>query len=254
MKRLLAAGSGAIYQICTVFRDSDFGHQHRPEFTMLEWYRPGWNYQQLIDEVEALLQSLNNGELPGQTQRISYRELFRSHLALDPFTANIDECINCCNAKGIAPPENMSHSLDAWLDLLLSLFIVPVLKQDCLTFVYDYPATQAALAKVVEKHNRLVAERFELYWGPLELANGFQELTDAQEQANRFQQDNLRRRQNGSPQMPVDKLFIAALDAGLQATAGVTLGLDRVLMALTGTQTISQVMTFDDDHRRNFST
>jgi lysyl-tRNA synthetase class 2 len=246
MKRLLAAGSGAIYQICTVFRDSDFGRQHRPEFTMLEWYRPGWSYVQLMDEVEALLQTLNGGALPGKTRRISYRQLFQSYLALDPFTADTDMCMNCCRARGVTPPGNMSESLDEWLDLLLSLLIVPQLEQDCLTFVYDYPPSQAALATVVEKDGLQVAERFELYWGLLELANGFQELTDAQEQARRFRQDNQCRRHKGLVQMPVDELFISALESGLQATAGVALGLDRLLMAVTGTRTISEVIAFDD--------
>jgi lysyl-tRNA synthetase class 2 len=246
MKRLLAAGSGAIYQICTVFRDSDFGSQHRPEFTMLEWYRPGWRYTQLMDEVEALLFSLNRGPLPGKTRRLSYRNLFQNYLAIDPFTADIRSCMECCRTRGITPPANMSESLDEWLDLLLSLLIVPALESDRLTFIYEYPPSQAALAKVVKKDGMMVAERFELYWGPLELANGFQELTDAQEQARRFRQDNLHRSQRGLEQMPVDTEFLSALEAGMEETAGVALGLDRLLMAMTGAGSIDKVIAFDD--------
>jgi lysyl-tRNA synthetase class 2 len=140
----------------------------------------------------------------------------------------------------------MGDRLDPWLDLLLSLLIMPRLEQDRLTFVYDYPSTQAALAQVVEKEGIQVAERFELYWGELELANGFQELTDPEEQARRFKNENRLRVSQGLPEMPVDKQFLSALASGLPESAGVALGLDRLLMALTGAETIAEVTTFDD--------
>ncbi|MBN1378226.1 MAG: EF-P lysine aminoacylase GenX [Gammaproteobacteria bacterium] len=246
MKRLLVAGSGAIYQICTVFRDSDYGQQHRPEFAMLEWYRPGWSYLELMDEVEALLHSLRDASTLGQTQRFSYRQLFQKFLALDPFSADVEACRRCCHEQDLAVPENMGEGLNTWLDLLLSVLIMPRLDPGCLTFVYDYPADQAALAQVVEKEGLQVAERFELYWGPLELANGFQELTDVQEQRGRFAAENERRRNAGLKEMPVDEMFLSALASGMPLSAGVALGLDRLLMALTGSETIAEVITFDD--------
>ena len=246
MKRLLAAGSGAIYQLCTVFRDCDFGTQHRPEFSMLEWYRPDWTYQQLMDEVSDLIVSVASPNKIKQIKRINYRQLFQSYLDLDPFLTNVEECRNCCLYHEISVPENMGENLDPWLDLLLSIMIVPKLPADTLSFIYDYPASQAALAQIRSQDGIAVAERFELYWGSIELANGFQELTDATEQAKRFEYENHQRRISGKPEMPVDKLFLSALKVGLPMCSGVALGLDRLLMALTDTTDIAEVITFDD--------
>ena len=245
MKRLLAAGSGAIYQICSVFRDSDFGPQHRAEFSMLEWYRPEWTYRQLMEEVRDLIFLLAKPGKIEQTRQISYRQLFQSHLDLDPFTVDAFECRNCCAQNQVSIPENMGDRLDPWLDLLLSALIVPQLPANNLTFIYDFPASQAALARTREQGEVTVAERFELYWANVELANGFQELADAKEQARRFANENRLRDSDDQPRMPVDELFLMALEAGFPDCSGVALGLDRLLMKLTETSDIAQVMTFD---------
>lgn len=248
MKRLLAAGSGPIYQLCTVFRDSDLGRHHRPEFSMLEWYRPGFDYWQLMDEIELLVKTLAT---PYRTvnagRRLSYRRLFIDSLGLDPATATVESCRTCCERHGLAAPENMPGGLDPWLDLLISAVIAPRLPSGSLTFVYDYPASQAALARTKTVEGYAVAERFELYWGGVELANGFQELTDAEEQLRRFESDNLQRQVKGLPVVAIDMALIDALRAGLPDCAGVALGLDRLLMAILETRHINEVVTFADD-------
>ena len=248
MKRLLAAGSGPIYQISQVFRDSDHGHYHRPEFTLLEWYRPGWDYQCLMREVEFLVRSMPmQVTAPIQSQQFSYRELFLHYLSLDPFTANVMDCSACCERHKLSVPDNMGDAIDPWLDLLLSVLIAPKLPQNGLTFIYDFPISQAALAQVQEKKGYWVAERFELYWGSVELANGFQELTDAEEQYRRFENENRRRQQQNKPMMPIDQHFLAALQSGLPECSGVALGMDRLLMSLSGSTNIRQVIAFADD-------
>jgi lysyl-tRNA synthetase class 2 len=248
MKRLLAAGSGPIYQLCTVFRDSDSGRHHRPEFSMLEWYRPGFGYWRLMDEVELLVKTLAEPyRTVGSARRLSYRQLFVDSLNLDPAIATIEDCRACCDRHGLPAPENMPESLDPWLDLLISALIAPRLPSGSLTFVYDYPASQAALARTKTVANYPVAERFELYWGAVELANGFQELTDPDEQLRRFESDNFQRRTKGLPEVAIDMALIGALRAGLPECAGVALGVDRLLMAILETGHINEVVAFADD-------
>lgn len=248
MKRLLAAGSGPIYQLCTVFRDSDSGRYHRPEFSMLEWYRPRWTDGQLMDEVEALVIAVAAPyrALP-RARRVSYRQLFINSLDIDPATADVADCRACCVRHDLSPPDSMGDALDPWLDLLMSMLIAPRFPANELVFVHDYPASQAALARLRTVDGYSVAARFELYWGSLELVNGYHELTDAAEQLARFNKDNETRQRAGLPVIPIDKRLIDAMHAGLPECAGVALGVDRLLMAMLGINDIRRVIGFADD-------
>ncbi|MES9906718.1 MAG: EF-P lysine aminoacylase EpmA, partial [Sedimenticola sp.] len=229
MKRLLAAGSGPIYQICKVFRDGEAGRYHNPEFTLLEWYRPGFDHHRLMDEVEMLIMEVLPASLP--VKRVSYADLFREHLAIDPHSCTLEQLRNCARQlPGVASLD--LPDIDAWLNLLLTHLIEPNLGEG-LCFVYNYPASQASLARLAEG-NPTVAERFELYLGGVEIANGFHELTDAAEQRHRFQQEQEKRRQLGLPIVPMDEALLQALEAGLPDCAGVALGVDRLLMQVIG--------------------
>ncbi|GAB0149963.1 elongation factor P--(R)-beta-lysine ligase [Marichromatium sp. PS1] len=242
MKRLLAAGSGPIYQICKVFRDDERGRWHHPEFSLLEWYRPGWDYQRLIDEVAALVRAaLDRPALA--VERVSYRALFRDGLGIDPWDTSVAALRDCARRVGIGGVEGLELERDGWLDLLLSHRLESGLGRGRLSFVHDYPPSQAALARV-RPGAAPVAERFELYVEGVELANGFQELTDAAEQRARFDADLDWRRANGQAEVPTDVHFLAALEAGLPESAGVALGLDRLLMIATGAPDIDAVLAF----------
>ncbi|MBN2887428.1 MAG: EF-P lysine aminoacylase GenX [Chromatiaceae bacterium] len=242
MKRLLAAGSGPIYQICKVFRDDERGRLHHPEFSMLEWYRPGWDEGRLMDEVAALVRLvLERPELP--VERLSYRDLFRQRLDLDPWTASLDALRARALEAGIGGAESLELERDAWLDLLLSHCLEPQLGRGRLTFIHEYPPSQAALARV-RPGDPPVAERFELYLEGVELANGFCELIDAEEQRARFLADLAIRESRGQHCPPLDERLLAALEAGLPECAGVALGLDRLLMQATGARHIDEVLAF----------
>lgn len=241
MKRLLAAGSGAIYQLGKVFRNGEQGARHNPEFTMLEWYRPGFTATQLMDEVEALV-ALALPEF--RAQRISYRALFQRELGIDPHRASLVELQQLCRAHLDAPFEDDAR--DTWLELLMSHLIEPRLQHP--VFVHSFPATQAALAQVVkDDEGTPVATRFELYVGGVELANGYQELTDAAEQKRRLEQDQARRGELGLPQRPLETRLVAALEAGLPDCAGVALGFDRLVMLALGLERIEQALPFAFD-------
>jgi lysyl-tRNA synthetase class 2 len=243
MKRLLAAGSGPIYQVCRVFRDGEAGRLHNPEFTLLEWYRPGLDLHGLMDEVADLVCTAAQRELP--QRRLGYGELFREHLGVDPYRAQADSLRAVAVEQGVPGAAELELGCpDAWLDLLLSQCIEPRLDPNLLTFVHDYPATQAALARV-RSGPPPVAERFELYLGGMELANGFHELADAMEQRARFTRDLGRRRAAGGSVPAMDSNLLAALQAGLPDCCGVALGLDRLLMWLTGAGHIREVLAFD---------
>jgi lysyl-tRNA synthetase class 2 len=248
MKRLLAAGLGPIYQICKVFRDGERGRLHHPEFTLLEWYRPGWDYWQLMDEVAELAQvGLGRSDLP--VERIAYRDLFRERLGLDPWTADPAELRGGAWAQEIDGAESLELDRDGWLDLLLTHRLESGLGRDRLTFLHDYPPSQAALARVrapvVPGCGEVpVALRFELYLEGVELANGFQELTDPVVQVARFDADLDERRRLGLPEPPQDRAFLAALASGMPEGSGVALGLDRLLMALLGVRHIDAVLAF----------
>ncbi|WP_341937281.1 EF-P lysine aminoacylase EpmA [Marinimicrobium sp. C2-29] len=246
MKRLLAAGSGPIYALGKVFRNGgEYGRRHNPEFTLLEWYRPGWNDHQLMDEVEALLLHLRPGL---EVARLSYREWFQSHLAVDPHTASAAELAAIARGRieiDVDGPE--AEDRDLWLDLLVTHELEATLGPG-LTFVYDYPQSQAALARIEpDSRGQRVARRFEAFIGGMELANGYWELTDAGEQRRRFAADRDRREALGLTPHAGDPKLLAALEQGLPDSAGVALGVDRLLMCLHGARTISEVIPFDLD-------
>ena len=238
MKRLLAAGSGSIFQICHAFRDGERGRLHNPEFSLLEWYRVGYDYRQLMDEIELLITTLALSQC--RFSRIGYRDLFHQALELDIDSAGIAELRRCCEHR-VAGCDAGALDAEQCLDLLLAAAIAPQMRG--YQFVYDYPVAQAALARVSADDGR-VAERFELFHDGVELANGFSELTDAAEQRARFERDNRARRERGLPQLEIDGRLLAALDAGLEDCAGVALGLDRLLMVLLELDSLDQVLTF----------
>ena len=245
MKRLLAAGSGPIYQICKAFRDGESGSRHNPEFTLLEWYRPGFDHHRLMDEVSALVRCcLGQSDL--QEERLSYRELFSRHLDLDPLEASSEDLRAVAVSRVPGAAGLRLPGRDAWLDLLLTAVIEPRLGVDRLCFVHDYPASQAALARLDPSDPR-VAARFELYHQGVELANGFHELTDAAEQRARFTADNVLRVAQGRRELPVDEHLLAALVHGLPDCSGVALGLDRLLMLRMGEADLAAVLAFPLD-------
>lgn len=248
MKRLLAAGSGCIYQIARVFRDGEAGSRHNPEFTLLEWYRVGFDHHRLMDEVAELVGMLLAGRLTlAEPERLSYRQIFQHHLNLDPHRATVADLAACAETRNISIPTGMPlDDPDPWLDLLLTHCVEPRLGSGRLTFVHDYPASQAALARL-RPDDPPVGERFELYINGIELANGFHELGDTVEQRHRFAQENAARRAAGLPVMPVDEHLLAALEFGLPDCAGVALGFDRLVMLATRKTSLAEVLAFPLD-------
>ena len=259
MKRLLAAGSGPIYQLGRAFRDGESGRRHNPEFTLLEWYRPGFDHHRLMDEVEELLGATLGlaqrpaGRLPAE--RLSYREAFRRHAGIDPLTDPLErlaaaalELAGPSESGGRASLPDLGDDRDAWLDLLMVFAVQERLGRGRATLLYDYPASQAALARVRrDEDGTRVAERFEVFVEGVELANGFHELTDAVEQRRRFEHDLEIRRARGLPEVPLDERLLAALEEGMPACAGVALGVDRLVMLAAGAESIDQVMAFPVD-------
>ncbi len=240
-KRLLAAGSGDIFELGRVFRAGEAGRHHNPEFSLLEWYRIDVDYHRLMDEVAALVLHCGQGEFDcWPQQKLTYRELFLQYLEIDPVTATTEELISMATTHGVT---KLDLDRRQWLDLLLSHFIQPALPDNSLTFVYDYPANQAALANIRED-TPPVAERFELYLGQTELANGYQELTDAAQQQHRFENDNRQRRGQQKPAYAIDQNLLAALSTGLPECAGVALGVDRLLMVICGVESLDEVLAF----------
>jgi lysyl-tRNA synthetase class 2 len=244
LKRLLAADIGDCYELGRVFRDGEAGGRHNPEFTLLEWYRVGWDHERLVDEVAALVRmALALVGRDAILQRIAYRDLYRERLGLDPFHAGEDALRN---ALGDVRIDAAGLVRDDWLDLLMTHRLQPGFDPGVMLSVHDWPASQAALARLRgDADGTTVAERFELYLGPVELANGYHELRDAGEQRARFARDLDIRTQRGAPLPPVDERLLAALGHGLPACAGVALGMDRLLMAMLGTERIADVLAFD---------
>lgn len=240
MKRLLAAGSGDIYQVCKVFRDGEAGRLHNPEFTMLEWYRVGFDHHALMLEVAALISELWPGRR--ETEMLSYREAFERFVGIDPHTATMTTLADCARGHGIATAHLTLNDADGWRDLLLTHIVEPKLGRGRLTFIYDYPASQAALARV-RRGDPPTASRFELYIEGMEIANGFHELNDANEQRRRLVEQRERRRALGLPDTPLDEAFLAAV-ADLPDCAGVALGVDRLLMVIAGAQSLRDVLAF----------
>jgi lysyl-tRNA synthetase class 2 len=240
-KRLLAAGIGDCYELGRVFRNGEAGRRHNPEFTMLEWYRVGWDHTRLMGETVELTQAaLGLMEKSANVHKSSYQELFRTALGLDPFVADMDTLRAALGDVRVGADGLVR---DDWLDLLLTHRIQPIFPRDRITVIFDYPASQCALAKI-RADDPPVAERFELYLGTQELANGYHELTDAAEQRARFGRDNARRRERGLGQLPLDENFLVALDRGMPACAGVALGIERLLMAMTDSDDIRDVLAF----------
>ncbi len=238
MKRLLAAGSGAIFQICKAFRREQAGGRHNPEFTMLEWYRPGFSLPRLLDEVRELLARVLG---PLACRRLTYRELFQRHVGVDPLAAplaTLREAIAGATELAFRPADR-----ETCLDLLLTHVIEPLLARQDVVMVCGYPPSQAALARLSADGG--VAERCEVYVRGVELANAYAELLDAGEQAARFHADLQGLSASGQPARPVDGRLLAALRHGLPDCAGVALGLDRLLMLKTGRRTIGEVLSFD---------
>ena len=239
MKRLLAAGSGPIYQICKAFRAGEAGARHNPEFTLLEWYRPGFDLNALMDEVAALLRTVLPCEQP---EKIRYAELFQAHTGSDPHRATASE-LSAVARRHLAVSFE-SAPRNTWLDLLFSHLIEPTLRDRGPVFIYDYPASQAALAQLGDADRVRVARRFELYVDGLELANGYLELRDAAEQQHRFQADQQQLAAQGEPPRPLDERLLAALAAGLPTCSGVALGIDRLLMLQLGVEQIDTTLSF----------
>lgn len=240
MKRLLAAGSGPIYQISKAFRQEEQGSLHNPEFTLLEWYRPDFDHHALMDETDALLQRLL--KTPA-AEKVSYRDLFLMHLDIDPHNCNLDLLLHLVQQR-VELSTTTGLTGDDCLNLLLTHVIEPSLGHKTPVFIYDYPASQAALAKI-RQGSPSVAERFELYIDGIELANGFHELQDANEQYHRFNRDLTIRRKLNKASPTIDRRFIASLEAGLPDCSGVALGLDRLIMLACKHSAVNTSISFD---------
>lgn len=271
MKRLLAAGSGDIYQICHVIRGFERGRLHNAEFTLVEWYRTGFTLEDLMSEVDALVRALLGPAATGRTsEHITYREVFLRELQLDPFTAPLAALQSVARQRGFQLPDAPTVTTpsgapdtqtgaaavpsaadtdsdqaqrDELLEFLMGNVIGPQLGNHALTFVHAYPASQAALARL-DPHDPRSALRFELYCDGVELANGFHELASATEQRARFDRDLAERRRAGLPTFPPDEFLLAALESGLPECSGVALGFDRTLMLASGAKTIDEVLPF----------
>lgn len=246
MKRLLAAGSGPIFQISHAFRDGELSRRHNPEFSMLEWYRPDMGIDELRDEVAELVARILS--LSAAFPRISYRDLFQTHLGVDPLLCSLDALIAVLERQGLAyvtRPEAKSDWRLFCLDLLFSHCIEPHLGDDSPVFVVEFPVEQAALAAVRSlPDGARVAERFELFYRGVELANGYRELTDAEEFRRRHQVDDAARKRQGLPTVPFDERLHDAMRSGLPACSGVALGVDRLMMLRSGSTRIDEVMAF----------
>lgn len=242
MKRLLAAGSGDIYQICHVVRGAEYGRLHNPEFTLIEWYRVGWDLDALMGETAELATSLlGAAAAPGAPERLAYRDAFLRELGLDPLTAADAELAACAARSGFAPSAPASR--DELLELLMGTVIGPRLGRERLCLLHAWPASQAALARLDPRDAR-TARRFELYYQGVELANGFEELADAGEQRERFRRDLEQRRRAGLPCPAPDERLLAALESGLPPCAGVALGFDRTLMLARAAGSLAAVLPF----------
>jgi elongation factor P--(R)-beta-lysine ligase len=252
MKRMLAAGAGRIYQVARVFRLDEVGPLHNPEFTLVEWYQPGEGLdegmQLTADLCEEICSVGRVKHAPLSTaERLSYAEAFDRHVGVNPHTAAGGELAAVAKKLGVEAPASLSlEDRDGWLDLLMVERIQPHLGQERPTLLYGYPASQAALARV-RPGNPPVAERFELYIGGVEIANGYHELLDPGELRARNTATNALRRGDGKPALPEQSRLLAAMESGLPASVGVALGFDRLVMAALGAKTIAEVIAFPFD-------
>ena len=240
MKRLLAADFPDIYSICRVFRDGESGRLHQPEFTMVEWYRLGMTLDEIVADTTGVIRAALDTEIG--ISELDYRDAFIAACDIDPLTADVGQLTDAADADdGLRTAVGAER--DDWLDLLLATRVIPGFTPGQLTVLRHYPASQAALARLCPDDDR-VADRFEVFLGPVELANGYVELTDAAEQARRIEADNEARQRRGRPVRPVDELLLAAMEAGLPECAGVALGLERLQMLFNKTDDIGNVITF----------
>ncbi len=239
MKRLLSAGSGSIFQIGKAFRNEESGRFHNPEFTLLEWYQVGFDHHLLMDEMDQLLQLILSSL---SAKRLTYQQAFLEVLNVDPLAASLDEIKQAGAHLNLGDVLFNETDRDTVLQLLFCFAIEPVIAIDKPCFVYNFPASQAALARISPDDQR-VAERFEVYYKGIELANGFHELSDAKEQLLRFKADNRLRQEKGLKQMPIDQHFIDSLNE-LPDCAGVALGIDRLIMLVTQCKHIDEVISF----------
>lgn len=247
MKRLLAAHGEAIYQVCKAFRDDELGPRHNPEFSMLEWYRPGFDMYKLMDELAELVHNLGHGGAIANAgfRQLSYADAFKQATGINPHGTSADECRHYAVTHNIEQAVGLGDDVDEWLDWLLTQCVIPSFPADSFTYMYDYPRSQAALAKLHEdSEGATVAARFELFYGATELANGFDELLDVDEQRQRFMQETDERQRAGLPLAVIDEHLLEALQHGLPASSGVALGLDRLLMLLAGKTKLDQVLAF----------
>jgi lysyl-tRNA synthetase class 2 len=245
MKRLLAAGSGCIFQICKAFRNGESGRLHNPEFTILEWYRLGFDLAALMNEVESLLlQLLATAFDLLSCKRVSYQQLFHEVTGLDALNFNLAAYQQYVVNNGYGEAVQLcAEDPVLWLDFIFSHCVQPAMSENLIYLVYHYPAIQSSLARLNSQDTRL-AERFEVFINGMELGNGFYELADAQEQESRFDREIGQRRLQGLPVVEKDTLFLAAIKAGLPDCSGVAIGLDRLLMLVTGVNNINNVQAF----------
>ena len=243
MKRLLASGYPDIYAICRVFRDGEIGHRHQPEFTMVEWYRLGYELAAIVDDaLQIIAVGLDDPTLASNAVVIDYRDAFMRALGVDPVSATINELAGVAEADRDLRTA-LGDERDGWLDLLLSTRVAPGFSHDRLTVVQHYPASQSALARICPA-DADVADRFEVFIGPLEIANGYVELTDAKTQSRRIERDLATRERRGQPLRPRDESLLAALQHGLPPCAGVAMGLERLQMVHDKTDDIRDVVPF----------
>jgi lysyl-tRNA synthetase class 2 len=244
LKRLLAAGGDDLYELGRVFRAGESGPWHNPEFTLLEWYRRGWPYPRLMDEVVDLVGHCSQRfGRQWKVQQVTYRDWLKDSAGIDPLQDTAATMASTLERAGVAYPDLRELDRDGCLDLAVTHLAQPALAQDTLTLVSLYPASQAALARLHPEDPR-VAERFEAFLGGVELANGYEELTDAAEQRTRFEAENEKRRAEGRPVVPLDHHLLRALESGLPACSGVALGVDRLLMVLGGYDHLQDVLAF----------
>lgn len=242
MKRLLSAGYPDIYQICPVFRAAESGRHHLPEFTMIEWYRRGFGLHDMMRETVAMIAALLPDRALQNTGFCSYRDVFLDNLDIDPLVCDVEVLASAMGADDRLRAA-LGSDKDVWLDLVMTDRIAPAFDSHNLTVVFHYPESQAALARTCPD-DELVADRFEVYLGPLELANGFVELTDPVEQRRRFMKDRKRRAQAGQAMHDIDEALLAALESGLPSCAGVAVGLERLLMLQVDAADVHDVVTF----------
>ena len=243
MKRLLAAGAGPIYEVARVFRLDELGPLHNPEFTLVEWYQPGDDLNAGMQTTSDLCETLLKR---GPAERISYAEAFHRYVGIDPHTSDGKQLAAVTRQLGIEAPASMSlDDRDGWLDLLMVERIQPHLGVSQPALLYDYPASQAALARIRrDEDGPPVAERFELYFNGIELANGYHELLDPAELRARNAEVNAQRALDGKPTLPEESRLLAAMESGLPPSVGVALGFDRLVMLAAGAQSIAEVMAF----------